>query len=369
MRKSPVFELARKTRDDYKRFWKSNEDRRAAELKKTVDVFKPGARQMEEMAAVKAKFDDRLETERARLKMKFDDAVTRDRAILEEKIQRVPSDSLRVLATLNDLPLSQRELVVLSEQFGKKNMWMDKALSVLADRNNLDIDGLIDIPVDVALEVLDELEDAVHNFLENHTDDFSSITTDSRVSDNTIFRLEESVYKQSRIEFTPKEMADRYLARCASSPDIMAQTKRLANAWNHADEATRKEILRCLDSGRFRIYDDAVRNVGLTEALEDFRGNGNGARQQAKHVVERLKNAADAGNLSWAVVGRIIQAENATGNAYLVEEIKAAFGENPEINRVLEVLSVPGAAGPVSVSADKSSGDTAENTVVSSDSQ
>ena len=337
MKKLQIFELARQTRDSYRDFYEKNEKARQDAIRKIKTDFRPGTRMQEELRAVREKYDKRLDDTRSKLRFAFDAEITKESAEQLGKIGHVPADSMKSLAALSDIPLSQAELEALLDFYANKNPWTNKQLEQLAERNNLSTGKRLDPPVDAVLSVLKDLEEGIHAYLEKHDDSFSSVGVDTSVSDKNIFNKEQYLYSRGTDPaLTPKETAERYLSAVVSANNIAQSAQALGNALRHADSTTKTEMIRLIADGKYRINDALFSIIpSLSEEVAHDAENIKGASE----VVTWLRDNPS----SWYDASIRMEKAGGAKNPYLREFVEREFGDalDSNVKNAMDALNLP----------------------------
>lgn len=277
------------------------------------DGFRKGITELEKMKADKLKTDladfirdsdswkkknEDIETwyqsEREALGHKFTDELSDQiaaiRADIDKSISRLDVASVYQLASLQNVPITAKEMEILIQKYDAyNNYWNSKQLVALAEANGIvsDRESLRLMPTaDTMYAVLDEIEaDAIAmlsaDYADPKYDDLDHLR--EKKSMEWEQRFSNSTFEQY---YTKDDIAARLYTRLASTADVMEMGIRLkAVTMNCKDQGI-------LDRVYARIADDdtrfetAIRLAGITDIIADFKSGKRQVRPEAEETEE-----------------------------------------------------------------------------------
>lgn len=294
MKTETIFDIIPIAVSDYKNKYNEAERERKAALKQLKHELVPNTpRYRAESAQIEADFQAALTQSREKVLAEVMPELegARQRAENALTVTDTESKKMDTLKRFADMPLSQREINILSEKYGG-GYWSDRYISQLAEKNNCEyFAGGAEIGE--KLDALDQLESNLNTFLNGYNGDETTRYEIMRsVSENTVYKLEEQFTRDyADVKLTPEQKAQRVLAVCRNQPDFLSKSIRLASSYKNADVRTRQIILAlCADDERLT---DVLRMAGLNKRVDDFRENGLSDMKKAIQTVHKAQKLDD----------------------------------------------------------------------------
>lgn len=313
-----IFSMVLVGADDYKsKFADAVRERKEALKQLKSDLVPNTPRYRAEQAQIEADFEMALTQSREAVLAEIIPELesVRQRTQNALTVTEAESRKLDTLKRFFDMPLSQREINVLSEKYGG-GYWSDRVLSQLAERNSCEFASGAE--VGEKLSALDQLENNINNFLNG----YNGIGTTSydvlcSVSESTVYELERQFTQNyANTKLTPAQRAQRALAVCRNQPDFLSKSMALANSYRNADIRTRQHILAlCADDERLI---DVLRMAGLNKRVDDFRENGLSDMKTAIKAVKQALKQDDVTEIAATL-------DSAGNNPFLAELIADAL--------------------------------------------
>lgn len=314
-----IFGITLIAADDYRRKYSNASKERKEALKQLKNDLVPNTpRYRAEQAQIEGDFQAALTQSREAILAEVVPLLqeARQRAESALTITETESRKLDTLKRFADMPLSQREINILSEKYGG-GYWSDRYISQLAERNSCEY-ASGGAEIGEKLDALDQLENNINSFLNSYNGkDTTSYDVLRSVSENTIYELERQFTQNyANTKLTPEQKAQRVLATCRNQPDFLSKSMSLANSYKNSDTRTRQFIITlCADDERLT---DVLRMAGLNKRVDDFRASGLFDMKKAIKTVNEALKQDDVMEIAATL-------DSAGNNPFLAELIKDAL--------------------------------------------
>lgn len=318
-----IFDTIRKVRDEYAARHDSITKVFNDTKNNTMRDFK-GLRLSAELTKLKTEYSTSIQKEREKVLEHVSQEIEKLREAEEVKVRVIDETTLYRLRALDGLPLSTAEITALINQFSGKSYWTDRYLSQLTEKNNI-TDVIFPADFGTKMQVLDELESGITDYVNGYCGSNTKYLTILNVSDSHVYELEDQ-YTKCHIfsSLSRSETADRTIAIALSQNTLTGRGIALRNLLANADDKLRATILYKLSENE-SLPDDVFNVAGCKEEFRVFKENevpNIRAAEKLYKEISEMESETDIG------ARLIIAEENNEITKQFVDVIAEAVKEN-----------------------------------------
>ena len=325
-----IFDLSLTIKDAFDRQYNVLRNRRNEEHTRILKMYRPEA-----VGKADEESKRYYETELAKLQKKcLDEFAAEYESVVKVQKAKVAARpdrlTLERLHALEGLPVTEQEFKWIAETWGGKGYWTDKILQRIAEQNGVDCRRMFDPDAGRIMEIVNDLKNRFEIYInaDDAERDYDSVLYS--MHPGQIMRLESLLDEGQNPGYSPKKQAARILHEAANAPNVLRQAEILSKTYRTAPVRVRMEMIKQIQNGEIRLYDDVLREMPFDldlEARELAR-----QEQAAQKAVDMIKaNDSYASILAAISEAGGIRGENK--NPFLEDMLKKNFPNNEDVQR------------------------------------
>ncbi|MCX4304085.1 MAG: hypothetical protein OSJ66_08820 [Clostridia bacterium] len=249
-----------------------------------------------------------------------------------QRVQTVDEAKLNKIKAVKDIPMSESELLALTQKFSVKNdYWSSRLIQSIADSNS--ISGIeVESSLDTKMSVLDQLENQLNEIIKYYPCDNDPIKRPmvrfGYLTEKILQNAKEIYGGKMRYE-SDETLANRAYLTILSKHGDIEKGFAIQNTLKNAKGEIRNLLLCRLAKEKRNISDFAVELSGNKEEIDSFRNGKAREYLHARTAVERMLKATEE-----ETIHRIWE-ENSE-NEFMEQLVKEAGKKNEHFQEVVD---------------------------------
>ncbi len=257
----------------------------------------------------------------------------------------INTEALARINALRGIPVTAEELKQILSYNGSKSYWVQRAVASLAEESGIPVTDLpLDAPLDVKLNVLDQLGEQLNLMLEHY-----SLTAKTREASQARFLwlnddiLENAIkiYSNGVTDLAEADASERAYYKIRAMSGQMSKAVAITNGLRNLKKEDARNMLLYRLANDNTIRSEAYEVAGIADVMAEWKHGKAERYAKAINMMDGLKTIQDTEKIKERLRGYIHRVETGseTENEFLRHEITKTYKKNTFIGKALQEMT------------------------------